>query len=165
MTLNLSTAIREINQEKGISEELIQETIESALTHAYKKYYGTLLETMNSNQEEFYIKGIYFRENTDINKFLDFYKWLKAVNRKTKAFNNDALNYAMFEILAEYKRKGITKTKLIKAMLSFGIPYLAVEIPERKKRARTDGHRCIESAEKIGLKKTGGTLEFPTFSK
>jgi hypothetical protein len=71
----------------------------------------------------------------------------------------------MFEILAEYKRKGITKTKLIKAMLSFGIPYLAVEIPERKKRARTDGHRCIESAEKIGLKKTGGTLEFPTFSK
>lgn len=42
MTLNLSTAIREINQEKGISEELIQETIESALTHAYKKYYGTL---------------------------------------------------------------------------------------------------------------------------
>ena len=120
---------------------------------------------MNSNQEEFYIKGIYFRENTDINKFLDFYKWLKAVNRKTKAFNKDALNYAMFEILAEYKRKGITKTKLIKAMLSFGIPYLAVEIPERKKRARTDGHRCIESAEKIGLKKTGGTLEFPTFSK
>ena len=37
MTLNLSTAIREINQEKGISEELIQETIESALTHAYRR--------------------------------------------------------------------------------------------------------------------------------
>ena len=50
-------------------------------------------------------------------------------------------------------------------MLSFGIPYLAAEIPERKKRARADGYRCIESAEKIGLKKTGGTLEFPTFSK
>lgn len=42
MTLNLSTAIKEINQEKGINEELIQETIESALTNAYKKYYGTL---------------------------------------------------------------------------------------------------------------------------
>ena len=71
----------------------------------------------------------------------------------------------MFEILAEYKRKGISKTKLIKAMLSFGISYLVTEIPERKKRARVDGHRCIESAEKIGLKRTGGTLEFPTFSK
>ena len=130
-----------------------------------KNYYGALLETMNSNQEEFYIKGIYFRENTDIGKFCEFYRWLKAVNRKTKAFNKDALNYAMFEILAEYKRKGISKAKLIKAMLTFGIPYLAAEIPERKKRARADGRRCIESAEKIGLKKTGGTLEFPTFSK
>ena len=42
MTLNLSAAIKDINQEKGISEELIQETIEIALTNAYKKYYGTL---------------------------------------------------------------------------------------------------------------------------
>ena len=130
-----------------------------------KNYYGALLETMNSEQEEFYIRGIYFRENKDIDKFCEFYKWLKAVNRKTKAFSKDALNYAMFEILAEYKRKGITKTKLIKAMLLFGIPYLATEIPGRKKRARIDGLKCIESAEKIGLKQTGGTLEFPTFSK
>lgn len=150
--------------DKQITETTLEKQHKEVIA-IQKKYYGALLETMNSNQEEFYIRGIYFRENTDINKFLDFYKWLKAVNRKTKAFNNDALNYAMFEILAEYKRKGIAKTKLIKAMLSFGIPYLAAEIPERKKRARADGHRCIESAEKIGLKKTGGTLEFPTFSK
>ena len=130
-----------------------------------KNYCGKLLGVMNPEQEEFYIKGIYFRENTDIGKFCEFYKWLKKANRKTKAFNEDALSYAMFEILAEYKRKGISKAKLIKAMLTFGVPYLAAEIPERKKRARADGHRCIESAEKIGLKKTGGTLEFPTFSK
>lgn len=42
MTLNLSAAIKDINQEKGINEELILETIEMALTNAYKKYYGTL---------------------------------------------------------------------------------------------------------------------------
>lgn len=42
MTLNLSAAIKDINQEKGISEELIQETIVTALTNAYKKYYGTI---------------------------------------------------------------------------------------------------------------------------
>ncbi len=130
-----------------------------------KNYCGKLLDVMDSDQEEFYIKGIYFREYTDINKFCEFYKWLKAVNRKTKAFNKDALNYAMFEILAEYKRKGITKTELIKAMLLFGIPYLASEIPGRKKRARIDGRNCIESAKKIGLKHSGGSLEFPTFSK
>ena len=39
------------------------------------------------------------------------------------------------------------------------------EIKDRKKRAREDGLNCIESAKAIGLKHTGGTLEFPTFSK
>ena len=150
--------------DKQITETTLEKQHKEVIA-IQKNYYGALLETMNSEQEEFYIRGIYFRENKDINRFCEFYKWLKAVNRKTKAFSKDALNYAMFEILAEYKRKGITKTKLIKAMLLFGIPYLAKEIPGRKKRARIDGHRCIESAEKIGLKQTGGTLEFPTFSK
>ncbi len=130
-----------------------------------KNYCGNLLEAMDSEQEDFYIRGIYFRENKDINKFCEFYKWLKKVNDKTKAFDKEALNYAMFEILAEYKRKGIAKSSLVKAMLCFGIPFLAKEVPGRKKRARTDGLKCIESAKKIGLKHTGGTLEFPAFSK
>ena len=150
--------------DKQITETTLEKQHKEVIA-IQKNYCGKLLDVMDSDQEEFYIKGIYFRENKDIGRFCEFYKWLKAVNRKTKAFSKDALNYAMFEILAEYKRKGISKTKLIKAMLLFGIPYLASEIPGRKKRARIDGLKCIESAEKIGLKQTGGTLEFPTFSK
>lgn len=41
MTLNLTTAIKDLYQEKGINEELIVSTIETALTNAYKKYFGT----------------------------------------------------------------------------------------------------------------------------
>ena len=130
-----------------------------------KKYMANLLAEMSAEQEEFYIRGLYFRENKDINKFCEFYKWLKTANSKTKAINPEALNYAMFEILAEYKRKGIKKSDLIKAMLIFGVPFLLKEIPARKKRARQDGIRCIESAKKIGLIQSGGTIEFPTFSK
>ena len=150
--------------DKQITETTLEKQHKEVIA-IQKKYYGTLLEVMDSNQEEFYIKGIYFRENTDVGKFLEFYKWLKAVNRKTRMFDKVALNYAMFEILAEYKRKGIAKAKLIKAMLSFGIPFLAAEIPGRKKRARKDGLKCIESAKKAGLEQTGGSLEFPIFSK
>lgn len=130
-----------------------------------KNYYGKLLKMMNPEQEAFYISGIYFREQTDIDQFCAFYKWLKKVNSRTKAVSQEALNYAMFEILAEYKRTGTSKAKLLKAMLLFGLPYLIKEIPGRKKRARADGLKCIASAEKAGLKHTGGTLEFPTFSK
>ncbi len=130
-----------------------------------KKYMAELLAPMDSEQEAFYIKGVYFRDNKDVNKFCEFYKWLKSVNKKTKAFTDEALNYAMFEILAEYKRRGLKKSDLVKAMLSFGIPFLMKEIPDRKKRARRDGNKCIDAANKIGLMQSGGTLEFPTFSK
>lgn len=41
MTLDLTNVIKEIHNEKGISEELILSTIEQALIKAYEKYYGT----------------------------------------------------------------------------------------------------------------------------
>ena len=78
---------------------------------------------------------------------------------------NNSLKYAFFEILAEYKRKGCQKSQIAKAMLSFGILFLIKEIPARKKRARIDGLKCIETAKNIGLEQTGGSLEFPNFSK
>ena len=130
-----------------------------------KQYMAELLEPMSVEQEEFYISGIYFRDSKDINKFISFFIWLKSVNRKTKAVKEDALNYAMFEILAEYKRRGIGKASLIRGMLAFGIKFLAKEIPDRKNRACKDGLKCIENANKIGLVQSGGTPECPIFSK
>lgn len=150
--------------DKQITETTLEKQHREVLT-IQKTYYGNLLEPMNVEQEQFYISGVYFRENVDVDRFCAFYKWLKSVNRRTKAVRSSALNYAMFEILAEYKRKGVSTAKLMKAMLLFGMPYLIAEIPGRKKRARTDGRRCIKSAEVIGLHHVGGSLEFPTFSK
>ena len=130
-----------------------------------KNYCAKLLAPMTEAQEAFYITGIYFRENRSISEFCTYYKWLKAQNRKTKAMDPTALNYAMFEILAEYKRKGISKPDLLRAMLTFGLPFLLQELPDRKKRARADGLACIAAAKTMGLTQTGGTPEFPTFSK
>lgn len=130
-----------------------------------KIYLANLLKPMNAEQEEFYINGIYFRRNLDINKFIEFCKWAKSVNKKTKAIDKYCLNYALFEILAEYKRNGISKPNLLKAMLSFGAPFLLKELRARKKRAMADGIKCIKSAEGIGLEMSGGTLEFPIFKK
>lgn len=128
-----------------------------------KKYYGKFLSCMEENQEDFYINGIYFRDNKDIRLFCDFCRYMKAENKKTKAFDQQALSYALFEILAEYKRRGIKKAELVKAMLQFDIAFLLKELPERKKRAREDGQRCIEAAKSIGLAPCGGTPEFPVF--
>ena len=45
------------------------------------------------------------------------------------------------------------------------IPFLAKEIPARKQRAMLDGRKCIDSAAQIGLKQSGGSMEFPIFSQ
>ena len=130
-----------------------------------RNYFSKLLTPMTGQQEETYINGIYFRNSTDVKRFIDFYRWTKSVNHSAKTIENESLNYAFFEILAEYKRKGIPKKDLIKAMLSFGPMFLLKELFDRKKRARADGLRCIEAAKSIGLVQTGGTLEFPIFTK
>ena len=150
--------------DKQITETTLDKQKREVVT-IQKTYFPTLLAAMTEAQETFYISSIYFRKNTDINAFCAFYKWAKSANRKTQKLTEESLNYAFFEILAEYKRKGISKKDLIKAMLCFGIPFLAKEIPARKKRARADGQACIAAAKTVGLKQSGGSLEFPVFSK
>jgi hypothetical protein len=61
---------------------------------------------MDAQTQDFYIHGIYFREQADISRFLAYAKWLKRVG--SKQFGKHALNYALFEILAEYKRRGLS---------------------------------------------------------
>lgn len=150
--------------EKQITETTLEKQKREVVA-IQKNYMAKLLEAMGPEQESFYVNGIYFRNNTDIREFCAFYKWAKAVNNKTKMFCEDSLKYAFFEILAEYKRKGLPKSELLKAMLAFGVGFLAKEIPARKRRARADGLKCIAAANNVGLEQSGGTLEFPTFSK
>ena len=130
-----------------------------------RSYLSSILSPMTESQEEFYINGIYFRNNINVNEFCRFVKWAKSVNAKNKKLDTYSLKYAFFEILAEYKRKGISKPSIIKAMLSFGVVFLAKELLARKKRAREDGLKCIQAAKSIGLEHTDGTIEFPIFSK
>ena len=150
--------------DKQITETTLEKQRKEVIA-VQKNYLSQMLCGMTEEQEDFYINGVYFRRNPDVNEFCRFYKWAKSANAKVKKIDKEALNYAFFEILAEYKRKGISKQELIKAMLPFGPLFLAKEIPARKKRARADGLKCIEAAETIGLKMSGGSLEFPAFSK
>ena len=130
-----------------------------------KKYFASLLCPMTAEQEELYITGVYFRRKLQPREWRAFYRFAKKVNRKQKNLEPAALDYAFFEILAEYKRNGLSGAELGKSLLSFGPLFLWKELPARKNRAREDGKRCIEAANRIGLECSGGTPEFPIFSK
>ena len=147
-------------------KQITSTTLERQHTEVLKiqqKYYAALLHEMDEEMKEFYISGIYFREHADIHKFLEYAKWLKGVT--VKSFEKDAVNYALLEILAEYKRCGISKANIFKAMLTFNPCFLVKEIVRRKRAAQQDIKRCMEVAKSIGLKQTSGTKAFPIFEK
>ena len=133
------------------------------VTKIQQKYYKALACEMGDDMKAFYISGIYFTENPDINKFLEYAKWLK--NSASKKVDISDINYALFEILAEYKRCGVRKADVLKVMLKFNPLFLIKEIIRRKQSAKKDIKKCIKVAESLGLIKTAGTKAFPIFEK
>ena len=133
----------------------------SEVINVQKKYFPGFITAMDDVREEFYVDGIYFTNNRDVKKFSNYCKWVKKNNKKLP---RDAVNYALFEVFAEYKRKGISKVDLIKGLMNFNPIFLIKEFSRRKKVALRDGAACIKAAESIGLKRIGGSDEFPKFS-
>jgi hypothetical protein len=108
-------------------------------------------------------KQVGFTEKPDISKFLAYVKWLRKSAGKKVGVSN--VNYSLMEVLAEYKRRGVSKSDIIKAMMSFNPLFLAKEIIRRKKSAKKDIEKCVKVAESLGLSQTAGTKEFPIFEK
>ncbi len=130
-----------------------------------KTYFSAMLGDLPQDLEEFYIHGVYFTQMRDTKKLLAFYQWLKKANKKTNAVRERALDYAVFEVLAEYKRNGLSKKELLCALLHFPLGFVLTETIARKRRAKKDGLACIEAAKRIGYVHSGGSIAFPQFSK
>ena len=128
-----------------------------------QKHYGSVLREMDGPMQDIYIRGIYFKENANVKEFLEYAKWLKSVS--AGRFDKGAINYALLEVLAEYKRRGASKADVVKAMITFGPFFLAKEILRRKIAAKHDIQKCMLVAKSLGLKQTAGTSEFPIFEK
>ena len=126
-----------------------------------KKYYSALIGKMDEEMQKFYINGIYFKEDADIHKFIGYAKWLRKA--AAKSFDKQDIDYALLEILAEYKRCGVPKTDILRAMLKFNPFFLLKEIIRRKRTAKKDIEKCIKAALSSGLKQTAGTKKFPIF--
>lgn len=147
-------------------KQITSTTLERQHTEVLKiqnKHYASRLEVMDENTANFYISGVYFKENADIENFLNYAKWLRSVTKKN--YKKDAINYALFEILAEYKRCGVSKRDVLKATLKFNIFFVLAEIIRRKRVAKEDIKKCMCVAEDRGLTQTAGTKEYPIFQK
>ncbi len=128
-----------------------------------QKYYPYIFDDMDEVMKNFYISGIYFKKNSDIQKFIQYAKWLKSKTCTT--YDRNSINYALFEILAEYKRCGIPRSDVLKAMITFNPFFLAKEIIRRKLSAKKDIDNCLKVAQDLSLTQTSGTKAFPIFEK
>ncbi len=147
-------------------KQITSTTLERQHTEVLKvqqKYYGKFVREMDEQMCEFYINGIYFREKPNIEKFLEYAKWLKVAS--SKCFDRRAVDYALLEILAEYKRRDVSKSDILKALLTFNPLFILKDICRRKKAARHDIKNCMIVALELGLKQTSGTKEYPIFEK
>ncbi len=147
-------------------KQITSTTLERQHTEVLKiqqKYYGALLREMDQEMQAFYISGIYFKENADINQFLTYAKWLKEAAKES--FGKKNIDYALLEILAEYKRRGVAKSDILKAMLTFSPFCVLKDILRRKSMARKDIAKCMRVADALGLRQTAGTKAFPIFEK
>lgn len=127
------------------------------------KFYAALLRQMDPQMQEFYISGVYFKDKADIQKFLAYARWLKSATSGN--FHKESVNYALMEILAEYKRCGVSKVEIVKAMRTFDPFFLMKEIIRRKSAAKADIEKCRKAANARGLSQTAGSKEFPFFEK
>lgn len=147
-------------------KQITSTTLERQHTEVLKiqqKYYGTLLREMDEEMKSFYISGVYFKENADIHKFFEYAKWLKSVSGEN--FDESDIDYALFEILAEYKRCGVSKSEILKVILTCNPFFLIKEIIRRKQTAKKDIEKCMKVAKYLALTQTSGTKEFPIFEK
>ena len=124
-------------------------------------YYRTLLSEMDDALKDFYISGIYFRECPDIRKFLAYAKWLRRASYGL--LDKNAVDYALLEILAEYKRCGVPGWEVARGMLLFPPFFLFGEMIRRKYTAKIDIEHCMAVAKDRGLKRTSGTDIYPIF--
>lgn len=147
-------------------KQITSTTLERQHTEVLKiqqKYYSSLLQSMDKDMQKFYISGVYFKENASIDRFVKYAKWLKSIANEN--FDKKSIDYALFEILAEYKRGTVAKNDVIKAMRMFNPCFVAKEIVRRKMTAKKDIAKCTKVANQLGLKQTSGTKEFPIFEK
>jgi N utilization substance protein A len=87
MKFDLSTIIRELQQEKGISEDLIMNTVETAITKAFEKYYGTTENLVIRRDDELVLSVFAKKEvvkNVDDDLFEISIDEAKAINSEAE---------------------------------------------------------------------------------
>ena len=128
-----------------------------------QNYFASFGDVPTDEMLRFFIRGVYFRKEADPAAFLRFIRWVRKLTAGKMC--RKCVNYALLEILAEYKRCGVPKKEIAKLLLAFDPFFVLQETVRRKKAAREDIAKFTAAAERLGLHQTGGTPSYPVYEK
>lgn len=123
-----------------------------------RAYYSAMLSGLPSNEEDFYINGVYFRHGGDLKHFFRFYKFIITENRKKGLFKKSAVVSATAEVLAEYNRNFKMGLFGKLYMLRFGGFTFLSELKARKKQSKKDIAAAEMSARQADLERVTGDV-------
>ena len=114
-----------------------------------RRFYGETLFALSPEDVDFLADGVFFRTEPDIRRLASLLRRMLAANETTRRFAPDALWYAAWELLLEYRRAGISAAALVPVVGSLGPAFLAGELHRRRKAAREDRRRQKEALEQF----------------
>ena len=117
------------------------------------KFYGDTLFPLTAGEEEFLATGVYFRDEPDIRRLKELFRRIWQANRKKKSFAPEAVRYAMWELLLEYRRCGAPAAPLVPAVLEMGPGFLWKEMGRRRRAAVEDRVKQEEAYKLFALQK------------
>lgn len=116
-----------------------------------RRFYQKLLFPLTAEELELLTTGIYFRDQVDMGRFSALLKKIRQANARQKSFTRESVNYAALEVLAAYKRAGVTKKELLCSLARFDPIFLIREWRRRKSSMRRAGLHSARQAEALGL--------------
>lgn len=128
-------------------------------------FYQNCLKGLHGQALEDFLRGIYFRDDVDIHLFFRFCKEMRRANRETRAFSPSAVDYALLEILAEYKRAGIGSFAVLRGLMRFSPVFLLRELRQRKQLVRADLMNSKAAALRWGLVPASGQSELSAYQR
>ena len=110
--------------------------------------YRDLLFPLSKEELVFYINYVYFPERCELSALYRFYQKILAANAQRKSFVRGAIRRALFEVLAEYHRRGVLRRGQTLSLLRFGA---ASAWLQNKARARRDMRLAEAAARAAGF--------------
>lgn len=139
-----------------------KEQSERILSEFYRKF----LFPLSDEWLQFFMQGIYYREELDTKRFFQFVRKIQKYAGEKKSITKTDVDYAAFEVLMAYRSEfALNRKQIFRMLLNFPAPFILREIRRRKQAAQKAKKDCEKAAELFGMQPYDMTKAVPVYRR